>query len=257
LQGREDSKMAQFLIDETGMRLSYYQLTGTDLTLPGVVFLGGFRSDMSGSKALYLEDCCRQWGCAYVRFDYFGHGISEGQFEEATIGRWLKDVLWVLDSLTTGPQILVGSSMGGWLMLLATMQRMSRVKALVGIASAPDFLEEFHRLTPLQAAELQEKGVCYFPSQYGDPYPVTATLIAEGKAHRVLDKAIPINCPVRLLHGLEDQEVSWKKSLEIAEKLTSTDVRVTLIKKGAHSLSSESDLELLRATVAELLEGGA
>jgi len=249
--------MVQFLSDETGMKLGFHQLTGTDPTLPGVVFLGGFRSDMSGSKALYLEDCCRKWGCAYVRFDYFGHGISSGRFEEATIGRWLKDVLFVLDRLTTGPQILVGSSMGGWLMLLATLQRMSRIKALVGIASAPDFLEEFHRLTPLQAAELQEKGVCYFPSQYGDPYPVTATLVEEGRAHRVLDKAIPINCPVRLLHGMEDQDVSFKKSLEISEKLTSTDVRVTLVKAGDHRLSTESDLALLRATVAEFFEGGA
>jgi pimeloyl-ACP methyl ester carboxylesterase len=244
---------AQFLNDETGVKLAYHSLAGTVNGAGGVVFLGGFRSDMSGTKALYLEDLCKTLGCSYVRFDYSGHGLSSGRFVEGTIGQWLSDALLVLDRLTEGPQILVGSSMGGWLMLLATLQRINRIQGLVGIAAAPDFLEDFHRLTPDQAQDFKEKGVCYIPSQYGDPYPITKTLVEEGKKHHLLNKAIPIDCPVRLLHGLNDQDVAWQKSLKISEKLTSTDVRVTLVKDGDHRLSNDTDLALLGTAVRELL----
>jgi pimeloyl-ACP methyl ester carboxylesterase len=209
---------------------------------------------MTGTKATYLEEKCREWGHAFVRFDYFGHGASEGDFVEGTLGRWLNNVVQVIDELTTGPQILVGSSMGGWLMLLAALARPERLQGLVGIAAAPDFLDDFSRLTPEQAAALEETGICYFPSGIeGKPYPIARTLITEAKQHNLLHQPIAIDCPVRLLHGLLDVEVHWKKSLKIAECLRTKDVNITFVKEGDHRLSSPEQLTLLAETVKSVL----
>jgi len=237
-----------------GATIAYHRLAGT---LPGIVFLGGFRSDMTGAKALYLEEYCRRRGRAYVRFDYFGHGASSGDFALGTIGRWRDDAVAVIDSLTKGKQILVGSSMSGWIMLLAALARPERIAGLVGIAGAPDFTEEllWIRLTPAQRREIDEQGCVVQPSDY-DPagYLYTRALIEDGRRHLLLGKPIPINVPVRLLHGMRDESVPWRLSLRLAELLASQDVVVTLVKDGDHRLSTPADLALLAQTLDALIE---
>ena len=238
-----------------GAAIAYHRLKGT---APGIVFLGGFRSAMTGTKALFLEDYCRQRGCAYLRFDYFGHGLSSGDFADGTIGRWREDAIAAIDSLTEGPQILVGSSMGGWIMLLAALARPRRVAALVGIAAAPDFTEEllWPRLTPEQRREIEETGRVVLPSDY-DPagYLYTHALIDDGREHLLLGAPIPLDIPVRLLHGLADASVPWQLSLRLAERLRSRDTVVTLVSDGDHRLSSEPDLARLAQTLDALLAG--
>ena len=235
-----------------GTKIAYHQLKGKS---PGIIFFGGFMSDMTGTKATYLEAACQRWGQAYIRFDYSGHGQSSGKFEEGTIGSWLKDALCVLDNLTKGPQIIVGSSMGGWLMTLAALKRPERIKALVGIASAPDFVEDLGRMHAVQQEALLKDGVCYLPSLSGEKsYPITRHLIEEGRTHCVLKAPIPISCPVRLLHGLSDKDVPWQKSVKLADRLESLDVTVTLIKDGDHRLSDPTQLLLLEKSVYSLLE---
>ena len=223
---------------------------------PGIVFLGGFRSDMTGTKARFLEDYCRRRGRAYLRFDYFGHGQSSGDFALGTIGRWREDAIAVIHSLTEGPQILVGSSMGGWIMLLAALARRERIAALVGIAPAPDFTQELlpARLTPEQRREIGEKGAVVLPSDY-DPagYLYTRALIEDGRQHLLLGAPIPLDVPVRLLHGLRDESVPWQLSVRLAERLTGRDVVVALIKDGDHRLSTEADLARLARTLDALV----
>lgn len=236
-----------------GAAIAYRRLAGK---APGIVFLGGFLSDMSGTKALFLEEYCRRRGQAYVRFDYFGHGESGGEFAEGTIGRWREDAIAVIDSLTGGPQILVGSSMGGWIMLLAALARPERIAALVGIAPAPDFTEELlpKRLTPEQRHELDESGAVALPSEYdADGYLYTRVLIEDGRKHLLLGGPIPLDAPVRLLHGLADASVPWELSLRLAEQLQSHDVTVTLVKGGDHRLSSEAALARLAQTMDGLI----
>ena len=210
---------------------------------------------MTGTKALYLEEYCRSRGRAYVRFDYFGHGASSGDFADGTIGRWRDDAIAVIDSLTEGPQILVGSSMSGWIMLLAALARPQRIAALVGVAAAPDFTEEllWPRLTPAQRREIEERGRVVLPSVYDTAgYLYTRALFEDGRCHLLLGGPIPLDIPVRLLHGLRDESVPWRLSLRLAERLASRDVTVTLIKDGDHRLSSPSDLALLARTLDAL-----
>ena len=235
-----------------GATIAYRRMDGR---APGIVFLGGFRSDMTGTKALFLEDYCRRNQRAFVRFDYFGHGQSSGDFARGTIGRWREDAIAVIDSLTEGPQILVGSSMGGWIMLLAALARPERVAALVGIAPAPDFTEALlaARLTPEQRRELAESGRVVLPSDY-DPagYLYTRALVEDGRRHLLLGGAISLDMPVRLLHGLADASVPWQLSLSLAERLASRDVTVTLVKDGDHRLSTDADLARLADTIDAL-----
>ena len=236
-----------------GAAIAYHRLSGT---APGIVFLGGFRSDMTGIKALFLEDYCRRRGRAYVRFDYFGHGQSSGDFAHGTIGRWSDDGIAVIDSLTEGPQILVGSSMGGWIMLLAALARPERVAALVGIAAAPDFTTELlpNRLSPEQHGELEQRGAVTLPSEY-DPagYLYTRALIEDGNKHLLLGAPIALDLPVRLLHGLADASVPWQLSVRLAERLRSYDVKVILVKGGDHRLSTAPDLAHLAQTLDRLV----
>jgi pimeloyl-ACP methyl ester carboxylesterase len=224
---------------------------------PGIVFLGGFRSAMTGTKALFLEDYCRSRGHAYVRFDYFGHGASSGEFAAGTIGRWREDAIAVIDSLTTGPQILVGSSMGGWIMLLAALARPERTAALVGIAGAPDFTEEllWPRLTPAQREDITERGAVVLPSEH-DPagYLYTSALIEDGRRHLLLRAPIALDMPVRLVHGMRDESVPWRLSLHVAERLAGRDVVVSLIKDGDHRLSRPADLARLAQTLDALIK---
>ncbi len=223
---------------------------------PGVVFLGGFASDMTGTKAQALDDFCRSQGRAYVRFDYLGHGASSGRFSDGAIGRWADDAVAVLDACTQGPQVLVGSSMGGWLMLLAALARPERVCGLVGVAAAPDFTDNiWDDLDAGQRQALNRDDVVYLPSDYGDdPTPVTRELIEEGRGHLLLRAPIAIRCPVRLIHGTADNDVPWRTSIALAERLESDDVEVTLVKDGGHRLSAEPDLARLRRTIATLID---
>jgi pimeloyl-ACP methyl ester carboxylesterase len=211
---------------------------------------------MTGTKALFLEDYCRRHGRAFVRFDYFGHGASSGEAALGTISRWAEDAIAVLDSLTEGRQILIGSSMGGWIMLLAALARTERVHALIGIAAAPDFTEDLllPRLDAAQQRELRERGAVTLPSPY-DPagYTHHLGLFEDGKRHLVMRGPIALDCPVRLLHGMRDDAVPWQRSLALAERLDSRDVTVTLVKDGDHRLSREADLARLGGILDDLI----
>ncbi len=241
------------LTREDGATIAYHRMTGN---APGVVFLGGFMSDMTGTKATALESFCRARGQAFLRFDYFGHGQSSGEFAEATVGRWKDDALCVLDNLTAGPQVLVGSSLGGWIMLLVARDRPARVKALIGIAPAPDATEDlmWSRFAPELQASILRNGQARIPSAYGEQgYLITRKLIEDGRKHLVMGKPIPVSCPVRLLHGMRDADVPYRVSIGLAEKLQSEDVRIELVKDGDHRLSREQDLALLTRHLELLL----
>jgi pimeloyl-ACP methyl ester carboxylesterase len=228
-----------------------------------VIFLPGFRSDMQGGKALALETHCRGVGRAFLRFDYSGHGRSDGRFTDGTVRAWRDDALDVLDQLTAGPQVLVGSSMGGWLMLLAALARPERVAGLVGVAAAADFATRLmeQRLPPAAKAALARDGIVHLPSAYSaEPTPVTKRLVEEARTHEVLHAPIPLTCPVRLIHGTADPDVPWQLSLDVMQRLVSSDVELILIKDGDHRLSSDHDLaRLCRVTeeVCRLAEASA
>ncbi len=242
------------LARDSGVTIAYRRLHGKS---PGVVFMGGFNSDMQGTKAVELERYCRAAGRAFVRFDYRGHGESSGDFADGTIGDWASDAIAVLDACTDGPQIVVGSSMGGWMMLLAALARPQKVAALVGIAAAPDFTEDlmWDRFDEDIRETLRRDGVYYEPNEYDDsPYTITLKLIEEGRGHLLLRRPIALHCPVRLLHGMRDTAVPWMTSSRIAEKLLSDDVRIFLIKDGDHRLSRDPDIARLKLTIDELLE---
>jgi pimeloyl-ACP methyl ester carboxylesterase len=221
---------------------------------PGVVFLGGFRSDMTGTKAVALDAWARSEGRAFLRFDYLGHGQSSGRFEDGTIGRWLDDSLAAIDGLTSGKLVLVGSSMGGWLSLLAARARPERIAGLVLIAAAPDFVVRMYEaLSPEDRAALQRDGKLVRHSQYSpEPSVFTWKLLEEGRNHLVLDKKLVLPCPVRLLHGQDDPDVPWEHSLRIAAHVEAPSVVTTLIKGGDHRLSTPADIARLVAAVSEL-----
>lgn len=235
-------------------RLAWSRLPGRQ---PGVVFLPGFRSDMEGSKAIALRDHCAATGRALLRFDYGGHGTSAGRFEDGTIGQWAADAIAVLDALTEGPQLLVGSSMGGWIALLVARARPARVAGLIGLAPAPDFTTElmWPAFNPSQRAEIMENGVLHLPSQYGEPTPITRALIEDGPRHNLLGAPIPLRCPVRILQGMRDPDVPWRHALRLVDALEGDDVRLHLIKDGDHRLSRPEDLALLTQTLDQMLAG--
>jgi pimeloyl-ACP methyl ester carboxylesterase len=250
---RSSEPEPRILTREDGATIAYHRHAGKS---PGVVFLGGFMSDMTGTKARRLDHFCRARGQAFLRFDYFAHGASSGDFAAATVGRWREDALAVLDHLTEGPQLLVGSSIGGWIMLLAALARPQRIAALVGIAAAPDATEAlmWARFAPETRERILRDGAVRLPSAYDpDGYLFTRGLIEDGRRHLLMGGPIAIDCPVRLLHGMRDPDVPWQGSLALAEKLASPDVQVTLVKDGDHRLSTESDLALLERTIAALL----
>jgi pimeloyl-ACP methyl ester carboxylesterase len=229
---------------------------------PGLFWLSGYKSDMKGTKAVALAQWAAQQGRACVRFDYSGHGESGGNFTDGTIGRWLADSLAVFDACCSGPQLVIGSSMGGWLALLlvqALRQRREISTASVGglvlIAPAVDFTEElmWKRFSPEIKRELEDKGVWERPSEYSpeEPYQVTRTLIEEGRSHLLLGSMIETGCPVRILQGVEDPDVPWRHAVELVSRLASDDVVLTLVKDGDHRLSRPEDIERLIHAVAE------
>jgi len=245
----------QYLACEDGAMIAYRHTPGKG---PGVMFLTGFKSDMQGGKALALESFCRNRGQAFTRFDYFGHGESSGAFEDGTIGRWAADAVKVLDDVTHGPQILVGSSMGGWIMLLTALARPDRIAALIGIAAAPDFTHDLipQRLTEDQIAQLARVGYCDIPNCYDDqePYRILQSFLDEGNQHLLLSGEIAIDVPVRLIHGIRDEDVPWQRAEEIMTHLQSDDVAIQYVKNGDHRLSTDADLARLQRTVRALLE---
>ena len=226
---------------------------------PGLVFLTGYMSEMTSGKALAVEALARRRGWAALRFDYRGHGASSGAFEDGTLGLWLDDALAAFDALTAGPQILVGSSMGGWIAVLLALARPERVAGLVTVAAAVDMTERVirPRLDADAIAELARHGRVERPSPYGPrSFVVTARFLEEAKAHQVLDRPLPLTCPARLIHGVADPDIPWRTSLDLADRLAGDDVRVILVKDGGHRLSEPRDLALLAREVAALAAPG-
>ena len=235
-----------------GATIAYHHNSGKG---PGVLFCGGFHSDMTGIKATTLETYCLARGQQYTRFDYQGHGASSGRFEEGTIGLWRDDMLAVFEEVTEGPQIIVGSSMGGWMALLLTLMRADRVAGLVLVAPAPDFTTElmWKDLPEEARRQIERDGLWLRPSVYDDgPYPITRDLIEESRKHLVLNHPTPFDGPVRILLGLRDEAIPVDHVLRTAEAITSDDIEITLIKNGDHRLSSLQDLDKLRAAVDAL-----
>jgi len=224
---------------------------GADENKSGVIFFGGYGSDMTGTKAGFLAECCAARDIDFTRFDYQGHGRSSGAFVDGTIGQWRQDALDILDHLTTGPQILVGSSMGGWIGLLLALARPARIAGFVGVAAAPDFTETIvPDLTPPQREALYRDGLIYDDDAPPDfRLPMTLKLIEEGRRHLVLNAPLPLAIPMHLLQGQQDDAVPWATALRLAETVTGADIRITLIKDGDHRLSRPQDLALLEGAV--------
>lgn len=228
---------------------------------PGLFWLGGFNSDMKGTKALALDAWAAEHGRACVRFDYSGHGESGGKFVDGTIGRWLEESVAVFERFCHGPQVVIGSSMGGWMALLLARELGKRagnasLAGLVLIAPAPDFTEElmWKGFSPEIRREIETKGVWMRPSPYGDgaPYPITRALIEEGRKHLVLGGSIEVGCPVRILQGGKDPDVPWQHAFSLSHRLPADDVVLTMIQDGDHRLSRPQDIARIIAAVAEI-----
>jgi pimeloyl-ACP methyl ester carboxylesterase len=237
-----------------GRKLAYAHRPGR---LPGVLFCTGFNSDMGGDKAMAIAAWCRSQGRQFTRFDYSGHGASSGNFEDGTLGDWLEDALAIFDRVTSGQQIIVGSSMGAWVMLLLAVARSQRVNSLLAIAPAPDFTRYMlrERLSAAQVAQLAEDGYCQIDNQYddGQPYRIRRRLLEEAEQHEMLDTVIGIDCPVRIIHGQRDQDIPWQRSLQLVEALRSDDVELQLVKQGDHRLSTAVDIQRMLATLEQLV----
>ncbi len=245
------SETSGFLARPDGERLAWRRVAGEG---PTVVWLSGYRSDMTGTKAEAIAEWAKTYGRGYIRFDYFGHGQSSGDFRQGSITRWREDALAVIDQLTEGPVVLVGSSMGGWIACLAAMARPERLHALVLIAPAPDFTSRLmpQTIPPEGMAAIARDGLWLQPSPYGDPNPITRNLLEDGARWSILDSPVPIEAPVRILQGGEDPDVPWAHALELCQALKSQDVVFTLIKDGDHRLSRPQDIARLVAAVGEV-----
>ncbi len=243
--------MVEFL-EANGRRIAYRKTEGAG---PGIVFLGGFKSDMNGTKAVFLEDWAKAQGRAFLRFDYSGHGQSSEAFTDGCIGEWAADALAVLDQLTDGPQVIVGSSMGGWMSLLVARARAERVKGLVGIASAPDFTEDsmWNGFSDAQKDEMARTGRVELPSDYDDgPYVITQKLIEDGREQLVLRAPLDLPFPVRLLHGTADVDVVMDVPLRIVDHVTCDDLRLTFAKGADHRFSDDACLQMIGDAVIEV-----
>ena len=227
---------------------------------PGLFWLGGFNSDMHGTKAVALDAWAAEHGRGCVRFDYSGHGESGGAFVDGTVGRWLQEAVAVFEQFCAGPQVVIGSSMGGWIALLLAREMARRplgrgsLAGLVLIAPAPDFTEElmWKGFAPEVRQQIETSGVWLRPSQYGEPYPITRALIEDGRRHLVLGGAIAVGCPVRILQGAQDPDVPWQHAFALTQRLPSEDVVLTMIQDGDHRLSRPQDIARIIAAVAEM-----
>lgn len=240
-----------FLTTSTGRKIAYHRTEGTE---PGIVFLGGFKSDMDGTKAVWLEEWAKSQGRAFLRFDYSGHGQSSEKFVDGAIGDWAADAQEVIETLTSGPQVLVGSSMGGWISLLMTQRIPQRVCGLVGIAAAPDFTEDgfWAGFTEEQRAALEADGQIALPSDYDEPYIITKRLIEDGRDQLVLRTPLPLPFPVRFLQGTADTSVSVATAVKLLEHAEGADMRLTLVDGADHSFSAPDCLELIANSILEV-----
>ena len=246
--------MTKFLVTPTGQQLAYSFIGGTG---PTVIFLGGFKSDMEGSKAIFLEKWAKKRNRAFLRFDYSGHGQSSGNFLNLGIGDWCNDAKQIIGLTKNNGIILVGSSMGGWIALLLSRELGSRLKGLITIAAAPDFTEEsmWKNFTEDQKKEVLNKGVLYLPSDYGEPYPITRYLIENGRQNLVLREPLELHCPVRLMQGTEDTAVTRETALNLFDHINADDLSL-FFKRGAdHSFSDQGCLETLEKNLEDLLQG--
>ena len=249
----------RFLDVGTGSTLRRIAIRKRPGALPGLFWLGGFKSDMKGTKAAALDQWAAAQGRACTRFDYSGHGESGGEFTDGTVGRWLEESVAVFTAETTGPQVVIGSSMGGWLalLLLRELKRNAAaapVAGLVLIAPAVDFTEElmWKQFSPKIRREIEQKGFWQRPSQCSEePYPITRTLIEEARNHLLLGGLIETGCPVRILQGVKDEDVPWQHAVELTTRLAHDDVVLTLVKDGDHRLSRPEDIERLIAAASE------
>lgn len=243
--------MTDILETAYGAKIAYHRTEGSG---PGVVFLGGFKSDMGGTKAVFLEDWAKRTGRAFLRFDYTGHGESSGEFLDGAIGDWARDAKAAIDALTEGPQILVGSSMGGWISLLVA-RSFERLHALVGVAAAPDFTADsmWEGFSEAQRKTLMEDGQVALPSDYSDePYIITKRLIEDGAQNLVLRSPLALACPVRLLQGTDDTDVDVSVALRLMEHAQSPDLRLTLVKGADHRFSDDACLALILRSIEEV-----
>lgn len=240
-------------LSDAGEKIAYKMSTGKG---PAIIWCGGLKSDMDGSKAMHLHAWAKQAGRAFIRFDYYGHGASSGLFRDGTISRWGRDVVTVMDALAGGDVILVGSSMGGWSSLLATIARPERVKALLLIAPAPDFTEKLMWTNwPDDVRDtIMTEGIYFEPSGYDEPYEYSRALIEDGRASQILDAPIAFSGPVRILQGGQDDVVPVDYSQKLVDVLTSEDLVYSIIKSGDHSLSRPEDLSRLSETISELCQ---
>ncbi|MCL1628456.1 MULTISPECIES: alpha/beta hydrolase [Roseinatronobacter] len=243
--------MVEHLDTAQGRKLAYYKTEGHG---PGIVFLGGFMSDMSGTKAVWLEDWARAQGRAFLRFDYSGHGESSGAFTDGCIGDWAADATAAVTALTEGPQVLVGSSMGGWIALLLARSMPERVHALVGIAAAPDFTEDsmWPGLTDAQRAEIMDKGQTTLPNDYDAPYTLTRRLFEDGRDQLVLPSPLPLPFAVRLLQGTKDEAVATSVPLKLMDHAKCPDMRLELVKDEDHRFSSPRCLDLIVRAIEDV-----
>jgi len=241
----------KFLSTKSGHKIAYKMSAGKGPTL---IWCGGLKSDMEGGKAVHLHNWAIDNNRHYIRFDYFGHGASTGLFRDGTISQWATDVMQIIDELAEGDVILIGSSMGGWTSLLATIARPKRVKGLLLIAPAPDFTEKltWANWTDAQRQALEQDGIVYMPSDYDEPYEYSRELMVDGKANQILDNPIEFEGPVRILQGAKDTVVPWEYSKQLLNVITSSDVDYTLVKNGDHRLSSMADLDRLILEAADL-----
>lgn len=248
----QDMEQADHMTSPQGRRLAYHRLSGAG---PGVVFLGGFKSDMEGTKAIHLHDRASRSGRAFLRFDYSGHGQSSGSFTDGCIGDWAEDAAAAIGALTDGPQILVGSSMGGWIALMVARAMPGRVAGMVGIAAAPDFTEDgmWASFDAAQREEITAKGRLELPSDYSDePYVITRRLIEDGREHLVLRAPLDLPVPVRFLQGTADADVDRSVAERLLDHASGPDMRLTLVKGADHRFSTPDCLALMGAALDEV-----
>ena len=248
--------MTAYLDTKHGRRIAYAHTAGTG---PGIVFLGGFVSDMEGTKALDLEARAKSAGRAFLRLDYSGHGRSSGKFEDGAISDWAEDAQDVIEAVTRGPQILVGSSMGGWISLLMARRMPDRIAGIVGIAAAPDFTEDsmWAGFDDATRDRLLRDGQVSLPSEYSETgYLITKRLIEDGREQLVLRTPLELDFPVRLLQGTADADVAMSVPLRIVEHATGPDIRLTFVKGVDHRFSGPMELDLIWSSVSDIAEGG-
>lgn len=246
------NKMPSYLNRKNKLSLAYHYFEGQS-DLPPVVFLGGFRSDMEGTKALYLEKTCKERDQSFLRFDYSGHGQSYGQFEEGFIGQWTGDAHDIITDKISRPAILVGSSMGGWISLLLALNHPSLFYGLIGLAAAPDFTRWIEEgMNAKQKNDLNKNGLFLLENDYGDPYAISKKLLDDGRKQSILNKNITVNFPVILIQGKKDADVPWQTAEKIKEVFGGKNIEVIYINEGDHRLSSPDELEIINGAILKM-----